>query len=89
MLMTHQPRKDLRSFVHWHYARGKGSYFFKQYVPNFGQFYKLRFWSTKNMIRQYWKSPKILVMLPLLVLSFVTQKVGYYAQKRCEKNEHR
>lgn len=80
MVMFHQPRKDLGSFIRWHYARGKGSYFFKQQVGGFAAFYRLRLWSTKNMILKYWRSPKIIVMLPLLGLSFVVQKVGYVVQ---------
>ncbi|HLC74852.1 MAG TPA: glycosyltransferase [Candidatus Nanoarchaeia archaeon] len=82
MRMVHQPRKDITSFVRWHYARGRGSYFFKQYVPRFGAFYKLRLWSTRNMIKQYWTKPHMLVvMLPLLALSFAVQKAGYLVQK--------
>ena len=86
MIMYHQPRKDLTSFIKWHYARGKGSYFFKQQIKDLGhdfdQFYTLRLWSTKNMIKKYWKSPNLPLMLFLLALSFVTQKIGYAAQKR-------
>src|SRR3989338_336152 len=81
MIMYHPPRKDLGSFLKWHYQRGRGSYFFKQQVGSFNKFYKLRFWSTKNMIKEYWKSPKILIMIPLLALSFITQKVGYFREK--------
>ncbi len=81
MIMYHPPRKDLLSFLSWHYQRGKGSYFFKQQVGSFNKFYKLRFWSTKNMIKEYWKSPKILVMISLLGLSFAMQKVGYFKEK--------
>ena len=29
MVMYHPPRKDLKSFILWHYSRGKGQYFFK------------------------------------------------------------
>jgi len=94
IVMYHQPRKDLKSFVSWHYMRGRGSYFFKKHLSSmntdFGQFYKLRLWSTKNMIKAYWKNPKILVMLPLLVLSFATQKVGYvmqFVEREIEINE--
>lgn len=81
IVMYHRPRKDLKSFLHWHYTRGKGSYFFKQKVGSFNSFYKLRFWSTKNMIKKYWKSPRILVMLFLLGLSFLAQKCGFLVQK--------
>ena len=81
MIMYHPARKDLKSFVKWHYARGKGSYAFKKQVGSFRQFYSLRWWSTKNMIKKYWNSPKIVVMLSLLGLSFLVQKIGYCQQK--------
>jgi len=80
MIMYHPPRKDLKSFIHWHYTRGKGSYFFKKQVGSFNKFYKLRIWSTKNMIREYRFSPKLPVMLFLLGLSFFTQKWGYFVK---------
>lgn len=82
MIMYHQPRKDIKGFLRWHYMRGRGSYFFKNEVKSFGEFYKLRIWSTKNMIKKYWKSVKLPVMLFLLGLSFFTQKIGYKVQKR-------
>ena len=82
MIMFHEARKDMTSFLRWHYARGKGSYFFRKHVSSFGKFYKLRLWSAKNMVRQYWKKPYMLVvMIPLLFLSLVTQKAGYFSQK--------
>ncbi len=80
MFMWHQPRKDLRSFLKWHYTRGKGNYTLRKHVDSFRTFYRLRIWSTKNMIREYKFSPKLPVMLALLLLSFITQKVGYYAE---------
>ncbi len=81
MIMYHKPRKDLKTFLHWHYTRGRGSYFFKQHVSSLGSFYKLRVWSTKNMIKKYWRSPKLFIMIPLLGLSFFTQKLGYWRQQ--------
>ncbi len=80
MIMTHDARTSIRSFLRWHYSRGKGSYFFKQHVGPLTPFYKLRIWSTKNMLKKYWKSPKIVVMIPLLALSFASQKAGYIVQ---------
>jgi len=80
MFMWHQPRKDMLSFIKWHYARGKGSYALKREVGSFGRFYKLRLWSAKNMIREYKFSPKLPVMLFLLGMSFIVQKMGYYAE---------
>jgi len=80
MVMYHLPRKSLKTFLQWHYARGKGSYFFKKKVSTFGIFYRLRFWSTKNMVKKYWNDPKLPVMVVLLGLSFVTQKIGYLVQ---------
>jgi O-antigen biosynthesis protein len=85
IVMYHPARQDMKSFLHWHYTRGKGSYFFKKQLAQqgltFQQFYKLRIWSTKNMVRSYRKSVKLPVMLGLLGLSFVTQKVGYTVQR--------
>ncbi len=88
MIMYHLPRKNLISFIKWHYARGKGSYFFKRFMirqtkanSSFGQFYRLRFWSTFNMIKKYWCDPKLIVMLILLIVSFITQKTGFLLQK--------
>ena len=81
MIMYHQPRKDLKSFFRWHYSRGKGTYFFKQQVGSFKKFYKLRFWSTRNMIKQYWNKPHLPVMLFLLVSSFIIQRIGFSVQK--------
>ena len=81
VIMYHPARKDLKSFLHWHYSRGKGLFFFKKQVNSFNQFYKLRFWSTKNMIKKYLKSPiKLFCMLVLLTLSFTTQKIGYFVE---------
>jgi len=85
MIMYHQPRKNMKSFLHWHYTRGKGSYFFKKQLAemgkDFGDFYKLRIWSTKNMIKTYWPRPRLILMLFLLGISFSTQKLGYIVQK--------
>lgn len=80
MIMTHDARTSVKSFLRWHYSRGKGSYFFKKHIGQLTPFYKLRLWSTKNMIKKYWKSPKIIIMMPLLALSFATQKAGYVMQ---------
>lgn len=85
MIMHHQPRKDLRSFLRWHYARGKGSYFLEEQLGSLGQFYSLRLWSAKNMLRKYWNDPKIVVMVPLLAISFLAQKAGYVTQWGKEK----
>jgi O-antigen biosynthesis protein len=79
--MEHMPRKDLKSFFHWHYSRGKGNYFLKKEVGSFGKFYTLRLWSTWNMIKKYKFSLKLPVMLVLLSGSFFAQKVGYVVQK--------
>jgi O-antigen biosynthesis protein len=80
MIMYHPARKSILPFFHWHYTRGRGQYFFKKQVKSFGQFYKLRLWSTKNLIKKYWYSPKLPLALFLLGASFAVQKWGYYDQ---------
>jgi len=88
MIMFHEPRKDIKSFLRWHYARGKGSYFFRKHVTGFGKFYKLRLWSAKNMVMQYKTKPHMLiVMVPLLIASFIAQKTGYFVQKWSHNEE--
>ena len=90
MIMYHRPRKDISGFLKWHYARGRGSYFFKQQIAergeNFNKFYKLRIWSTKNMIKKYKFSIKLPFMIVLLATSFITQKIGYMVQRQDDKN---
>jgi len=34
------------------------------------------------MVKKYWNDPKLLVMVVLLGLSFVTQKIGYLVQAK-------
>jgi O-antigen biosynthesis protein len=81
-VMYHLPRKDLKAFLKWHFSRGKGSYAFKGMVKSFGSFYRLRLWSTWNMVKKYWNDPKLIFMLVLLVVSFITQKIGYVVQRK-------
>ncbi|MBS3139747.1 glycosyltransferase [Candidatus Woesearchaeota archaeon] len=86
MIMYHLPRKNLKTFVSWHYTRGKGSYLFKNKVGSLRNFYRLRLWSTKNMIKKYWNDPKLIVIIFLLIVSFAAQKIGYIIQAHSTDN---
>ena len=77
MVIWHEPRKSLKSFIRWHYTRGRGNYLFKKQVKGVNRYIKLRLWSSWNIIKKYWFTPKIFLILPLLAISFVAQYVGY------------
>ncbi len=81
VLVWHVPRTDLKGFFRWMLVRGRANYFFKQKVGNVGTFIKLRLWSSKNILRNNVRSPKILMVLPLLFLSLAIQQAGYIIQK--------
>jgi hypothetical protein len=81
MVLWHEPRTSFKSFTHWHFTRGRGNYFFKKQVKDVNKFVKLRLWSTMNIIKKYWYSPKIILILPLLATSFIAQYVGYVVER--------
>ena len=81
-VVWHVPRNELKSFVRWHFYRGQGNYYLKKKIVNVGGHIRLRLWSTKNILKQNLLSPKIFLILPLLVLSFVLQQYGYLEAKQ-------
>jgi len=80
--IRHAAINNIFQFVRWHLNRGKGNYIFKQKMGRVGDFIKLRIWSTKNMIKAYYRDIRLPFMLVLLGLSFVCQQIGYMIQKR-------
>lgn len=80
MVLWHEPRTSLISFIKWHYARGRGNYLFKKQVKKVNKFIKMRLWSTKNIIKKYRYNPKIILILPLLLISFISQYTGYFIE---------
>ena len=81
LIVHHEPRSGLRSFARWHFNRGRSNYHFKRIVGDVGPFVRLRLWSTGNILRTYWNDPKIIVIVPLLGLSFAMQQAGYFFER--------
>jgi|Deesub1362A_J573_1020465.scaffolds.fasta_scaffold00057_171 glycosyltransferase involved in cell wall biosynthesis len=76
-IVIHEPRESFSSFVKWQLTRGRSNYYFKKKVGYVGDFVKLRFWSTKNIIKKFHRDPKFPLILVLLFLSFILQQIGY------------
>lgn len=81
VVISHDARTGIVSFLCWNLRRGEGNYYFKQRVENVKGFVKLRLWSTKNILRKYCMDRKIIMILILLFLSFVFQQIGYLKEK--------
>ncbi len=78
VLVWHVPRKDLKSFIKWHFLRGRSNYYCKQKMKGvYEEFVSLKIWSSMNIIRERYKDPKIILIIPLLILSFILQSTGY------------
>lgn len=82
VLVWHEPRKSLRSFISWMIYRGRCNYYFKQKVGKIGNFVKLRLWSSKNIIKKNLLSKKILLIPLLLFLSLILQQYGFFLEKK-------
>jgi len=79
--VEHAAREDLKSFIKWHYSRGKGLKPFKDRVGSLGKYKKLRIWSTKNIIKEYHRDPKLPLILLLLLFSIFLQYLALIAEK--------
>ena len=77
VLIYHEPRKSLKSFIRWQVYRGRSNYHFKKRVKNIKSLIKLRIWYAKNVILSNISDPKIVLIFPLLILSFILQQYGY------------
>jgi len=74
MDVGHTPRESVRSFIRWHYNRGKGINLFKQKVGKLKHFFRLRVWSSMNIVKTYYKDVKLPLILSLLLLSVIVQQ---------------
>jgi len=77
----HEPRTRMKEFVHWQLRRGRANYQFKRKVGKVNSFIKLRFWSTKNIVKENILNPGLPVILFLLCLSFSLQQLGFLQEK--------
>lgn len=77
LLVYHEPREDLISFIKWMFSRGRSNYYFKKKVGSVRSFVMLRLWSSKNIITNFAFDRKLFLIAPLMFLSFVLQQAGY------------
>lgn len=84
-VVYHKPKTSILSFLKDQITRGQGNYFFKKKIDNVGSFIKLRIWSSKNILIHYSFSPKIFLIVPLLLLSFFLQQYGFFYEKQYKK----
>ncbi|MEM4267169.1 MAG: glycosyltransferase [Candidatus Nanoarchaeia archaeon] len=84
-IVVHEPRTSLKSFIKWQITRGRSNYHFKKKIGDVNEFIKLRAWSTKNIMKRYATDPKIVIIIPLLALSFTLQQYGYFKEKILSK----
>ncbi len=75
--VLHKPRKSIISFIKWQIVRGRGNYYIKKKLKNVNSLVKTKIWYIKNVIKTYWKSPKIFLILTFLFGGFVLQQIGY------------
>lgn len=85
VIVYHEPRTRLSSFIRWHIVRGKGNYYLKKKIGSVGGFVELRIWSSMNIVKTFYKDRKFSLMLPLLFLSFVFQQYGFVVESRRDK----
>jgi len=77
-VVKHEARSDLKSFIKWQINRGRCIYLFKRKAGAIGGNVKNRLWAIKNVIINSMLDAKILLILPLLLLSLACQQIGYF-----------
>ena len=81
VLAYHRARDSFMDFMKWQFRRGVSSYIFSTKVSNKRDFYSLRLWSTRNILKQYFTDRKFPLVLFLLATSFVVQFLGFLIAK--------
>ncbi len=84
VVVYHGPRNSFSEFVRWQFRRGVSSFIFSTKVAEKGHFVSLRIWSTKNVLKTYWRDKKFPLIAVLLVTSLLVQLTGFFvgAQNR-------
>lgn len=88
-IVSHGARDSLRSFAGWQLRRGRANFHFRKKVGKVSGFVMLRFWSSKNIVQTYLFDPKIFLIIPLLVLSFLLQQTGFMLEKAAQFRQAR
>jgi glycosyltransferase involved in cell wall biosynthesis len=81
LIVYHEPRKNLKSFIKWHIYRGRGNYYFHKKIGNVNKYLLLKLRYVYKVIRVNLFKPKIVLVVPLLLTSFFCQQIGYIKEK--------
>lgn len=84
--VEHVPMHSFRGFVRWHAARGRGLNPFQEKVGKLDSYWRLRLWSTGNILKAHWYDWKLPLILFLLFTSFIVQKTSAIIDKRTVEN---
>jgi len=76
VLVYHEARDSMRSFIKWQFKRGVSSYIFSTKVCNREKFISLRLWSIGNILKHNQKNKKFPFIFTLLGMSIFLQCVG-------------
>ena len=82
VLVCHQARDSLNDFFRWHFRRGISSYIFSRKIARKKEFFILRLWSTKNIIKNFFSDKRFPLILFLLGASFIMQLIGFLSAKQ-------
>ncbi|MBN1625851.1 MAG: glycosyltransferase [Deltaproteobacteria bacterium] len=81
VIMYHEARDSLKDFLKWQFRRGVSSYIFSQKVKEKKDFFRLRYWSTKNVIKNGLNDKKMPLILMLLFIGLAMQTAGAFCGK--------
>lgn len=92
IIAYHEARDSFRDFIEWQFKRGVSSYIYAKKIFNKKDYFSLRLWSTKNIIRKNISGKKLPLILFLLATSFFVQMLGFILAKhnrnRYESSDH-
>ncbi|MBF0398393.1 MAG: glycosyltransferase, partial [Desulfobacterales bacterium] len=81
----HPARNSITDFVSWQFKRGISSFIFSKKISDKKHFLSLRIWSTKNIIKHWYKDFKFPLIFFLLFTSFAIQAIGFIYAKHNRK----
>lgn len=79
-VIEHPARTSLAEFIRWSYVRGKAKAQYARRVPAIGGLVGNRLASYGRILARNARSPKILLIAPLLLLNLVLQQAGFIAE---------
>lgn len=85
MKVYHKPVTSLRAYMSWMVRRGRCGYHLKKKIGSVRGFLRLRIWSSYRIVRRNLFSLNIILIIPLILMMFVLQQMGYIIESRKNK----